>query len=110
MDLELLVDFAPAMLRTCDNTFRSRGMIAPNIVIVSAIVFKHPILAVRVVEHYQEVLEGDVLKLEDRHRLLDAMAVHYMRRPWPIDASDHEITTFSDELHYIASMNYWVFD
>ena len=100
----------PQHIQICDNTLRSRGMIAPNKAIIAAIAMTSPTLVRCLVSYYSAGTGTGTLDTYERDYLMDAVAETYCRMPWPCNMDgDAAMEQFTDSLLEHASQAGWVF-
>jgi hypothetical protein len=104
----------PQHLEVCDNTLKSRGMIAPNRAIIAAIVIANPTLVRLLITGYSGEItrkaKCPTLDTYEREYLLDAVANQYAGSPWPYNCDSEEVVfAFRDRLVENASQAGWVF-
>lgn len=104
-----LTTLTATQIKVCDNTLRSRGLIAPNSAILMAIIMTQPRL-VSNLRYYRDCGPDATLDTYERDYLMDAVADVYCKEPWPCynDGNEH-MERFSETLVERASEVGWVF-
>ena len=103
-----LVTLTREQLTLCDRTLKSRGLIAPNQAILSALICNHPQLQGNISRYYKG--SESALETYEREYLLEIVALHYSGLPWPTNNADSaEVKRFSETFVEHASQAGWVF-
>lgn len=105
-----LSTLSSAQIAICDNTLRSKGLIAPNRAIVAALVMTSPTLVRCLRQYYTGDVSHGTLDTYERGYLLDAVASNYCQAGWPCNMDgDDTMLRFSNTLVENASKSGWVF-
>lgn len=106
-----LITLTMSQTQICDNTLRSRGMIAPNLGIVAALAMMSPTLVRHLRQYYTGPTGDGTLDTYERELLFDMVAENYCGISWPCNMDGVEYTQrFFDTLMGNSSMVGWVFE
>ena len=101
---------SPSHLKLCDNTLRSKGLLAPNLAIIAAIVLKNELLTKNLIRYYKTDVTDGTLDTYEREHLLESVSIHYVGLPWPCNGDSLEYTqSFVDRFNEVICQADWVF-